>query len=163
VFLNAVHRRILVQSSSGAGHRLGCQGVASSFHPANKLIKFVPGLRPSTGRLLAAAYLSVTWKWLPAPSLLTSVSIVILFYMAKLDDLLKSMRDNPKGVRFSDLCKVCDLYFGEPRQSGSSHRVYKTPWLGDPRVNIQNAKGKAKAYQVKQVLQAVERLEVKNG
>jgi hypothetical protein len=37
------------------------------------------------------------------------------------------------------------------------------PWLGDPRVNIQNAKGKAKAYQVKQVLQAVERLEVKNG
>jgi hypothetical protein len=83
--------------------------------------------------------------------------------MAKLDDLLKSMRDNPKGVRFSDLCKVCDLYFGEPRQPGSSHRVYKTPWLGDPRVNIQNAKGKAKAYQVKQVLQAVERLEVKNG
>ncbi len=83
--------------------------------------------------------------------------------MAKLGDLLKSMRDNPKGVRFSDLCKVCDLHFGEPRQSGSSHRVYKTPWLGDPRVNIQNAKGKAKAYQVKQVLQAVERLEVKNG
>jgi len=83
--------------------------------------------------------------------------------MAKLDDLLKSMRDNAKGVRFSDLCKVCDLYFGEPQQSGSSHRVYKTPWLGDPRVNIQNAKGKAKAYQVKQVLQAVERLEVKNG
>jgi hypothetical protein len=83
--------------------------------------------------------------------------------MAKLDDLLKSMRDNPKGVRFSDLYKVCDLYFGEPRQSGSSHRVYKTPWLGDPRVNIQNAKGKAKAYQVKQVMQAVERLEVKNG
>lgn len=83
--------------------------------------------------------------------------------MTKVDDLLKSMRDNPKGVRFADLCKVCDLYFGEPRQSGSSHRVYKTPWLGDPRVDIQNAKGKAKAYQVKQVLQAVERLEVKNG
>jgi hypothetical protein len=83
--------------------------------------------------------------------------------MAKLDELLKSMGDNPKGVRFYDLCKVCDLYFGLPRQSGSSHRVYKTPWLGDPRVNIQNAKGKAKAYQVKQVLQAIERLEVKNG
>ena len=83
--------------------------------------------------------------------------------MSKVDDLLKSMQDNPKGVRFADLCKVCDFYFGEPRQSGSSHRVYKMPWLGDPRVNIQNAKGKAKAYQVKQVLHAVERLEVKNG
>jgi len=44
VFLNAVHRRILVQSSSGAGHRIGCQGVASSLHPANQSIKFVPGL-----------------------------------------------------------------------------------------------------------------------
>jgi len=40
-----------------------------------------------------------------------------------------------------------------------SHRVYKTPWMGDPRVNIQESGGKAKAYQVRQVLLAVERLE----
>ena len=53
---------------------------------------------------------------------------------------------------------VCELYFGEPRQSGTSHRIYKMPWKGDPRVNIQNDKGKAKAYQVKQVLAAIERL-----
>jgi hypothetical protein len=46
-----------------------------------------------------------------------------------------------------------------PRQSGSSHAIFKTPWPGDPRVNIQNAKGKAKAYQVKQVLQSIEKLE----
>lgn len=49
------------------------------------------------------------------------------------------------------------------RQSGSSHKVYRTPWKGDPRVNIQNAKGMAKAYQVKQVLQAIEQLEVQSG
>ncbi|MEW6521918.1 MAG: toxin HicA, partial [Thermodesulfobacteriota bacterium] len=49
------------------------------------------------------------------------------------------------------------------RQSGSSHRIYKTPWLGDPRVNIQNSKGKAKAYQVRQVLKAIERMEVENA
>ena len=36
--------------------------------------------------------------------------------------------------------------------------VYKTPWIGDPRVNIQNDKGMAKAYQVKQVLKAIARL-----
>jgi len=36
-------------------------------------------------------------------------------------------------------------------------------WQGDPRVNIQNNKGKAKAYRVKQVLSnAVERLDVEN-
>jgi hypothetical protein len=73
------------------------------------------------------------------------------------------MRANPEGIRFNDLCKVCDAYFGEARQSGSSHRIYKMPWQGDPRVNIQNSKGKAKAYQVRQVLQAIERLEVENG
>lgn len=83
--------------------------------------------------------------------------------MADIEDILVRMRANPKGIRFNDLCKVCDAYFGEARQSGSSHRVYRTPWQGDPRVNIQNAKGKAKPYQVRQVVAAVERLEVENG
>jgi hypothetical protein len=41
--------------------------------------------------------------------------------------------------------------------------VYQTPWKGDPRVNIQNKKGKARAYQVRQVLKAIERLELENG
>jgi hypothetical protein len=83
--------------------------------------------------------------------------------VASVDDILARMRRNPRGVRFSDLCKVCDHYFGKPRKGGTSHRVYKTPWAGDPRVNIQNAGGKAKAYQVRQVLLAVERLETDNG
>ena len=79
--------------------------------------------------------------------------------MPKITDIVDDMKRNPKRIRFQDLCKVCDNYFGEARQTGSSHRVYKTPWQGDPRVNIQNDKGKAKAYQVKQVLKAIERLE----
>ena len=80
--------------------------------------------------------------------------------MSKIEDALTHMRQNPRDVRFNDLCRVCDHYFGEPRQGGSSHRIYKTPWQGDPRINIQNHKGKAKAYQVKQVLLAIERLGV---
>ena len=73
------------------------------------------------------------------------------------------MRRNPKGVSFKDLSKICDQYFGKPRQSGTSHRVYKTPWQKDPRVNIQSAKGKAKPYQVRQVLEAIQRLEEEDG
>ncbi len=83
--------------------------------------------------------------------------------MKRVADTLAQMRQSPQGVRFKDLCRVCDAYFGEPRQSTGSHRVYKTPWPGDPRVNIQSKKGKAKAYQVRQVrqvLQAIDRLEV---
>lgn len=79
--------------------------------------------------------------------------------MASIHDIVAKMKSNAKGVRFAELCKVCDHYFGSPRQSRSSHRVYRTPWAGDPRVNIQNANGKAKAYQVRQVLLAIKRLE----
>lgn len=83
--------------------------------------------------------------------------------MANLIEILEKMRSNPAGIHFADLCKVCDHYFGQARHSSGSHRVYKTPWIGDPRVNIQNSKGQAKAYQVKQVLKAIERLEVEYG
>lgn len=79
--------------------------------------------------------------------------------MANTPALLVALRNNPKGVRFADLATVCDEYFGEPRQKGTSHRVYRTPWPGDPRVNIQNDKGKAKPYQVRQVIRAIDKLE----
>jgi len=59
------------------------------------------------------------------------------FYMARVEDIVAGMRQNPKGVRFRDLCMVCDFFFGKARQRSSSHRVYKTPWHGDPRINIQ--------------------------
>jgi hypothetical protein len=83
--------------------------------------------------------------------------------MSKIEDLLAHMRHNSRDVRFNDLCKLCDHYFGEPRQRSGSHRIYKTPWQGDPRINIQNDKGKAKAYQVKQVLLAIDKLEVEHA
>ena len=73
---------------------------------------------------------------------------------------IETLRNNPKGVRYSDLVAICDRFFGTPRQSGTSHRVYRTPWPGEPRVNIQNDRGMAKAYQVRQVIRALERLKV---
>ncbi|MCK9202531.1 MAG: hypothetical protein M0P59_07290 [Gallionella sp.] len=76
--------------------------------------------------------------------------------------ILEQMRREPANVRFCDLQKICEAYFGKPRHQGGSHSIYKTPWQGDPRVNIQNDKGKAKAYQVKQVLLAIERSGVKS-
>jgi hypothetical protein len=78
--------------------------------------------------------------------------------MHKVDEFIKTMQGNPCNVKFSDLCKVCEHYFGKARQEGTSHRIYKTPWMGDPRVNIQDNKGRAKAYQVRQVLKAIDKL-----
>ena len=83
--------------------------------------------------------------------------------MASIEDVLAKMRRNPKGIRFSELTKVCDHFFGKARKSGTSHRVYETRWAGDPRVNVQNSRGRAKAYQVRQVLLAIDRLENSDG
>jgi len=80
--------------------------------------------------------------------------------VSQIDKILKEMENAPQDVRFSDLAGVCQHFFGAARQKGTSHHVYKTPWPGDPRVNIQKGKsGKAKAYQVKQVLAAIKKLE----
>lgn len=68
------------------------------------------------------------------------------------------MRINPKGIRFTEACKVCEHFFGPPRQRGSSHRLYRMPWPGDPRVNVQNDRGMAKAYQIRQIIKAIEKL-----
>jgi len=87
------------------------------------------------------------------------VPLLIPSSVAKVADIIDAMRRSPGSVRYVDLFKVCATYFGEPRQSGTSHAIFKTPWPGDPRVNIQNAKGKAKLYQVRQVLLALKRMD----
>ena len=86
------------------------------------------------------------------------VPILVPLFVSAIDKILDQMRRAPAQVRYADLFKVCRANFGEPRQSGSSHAVFKTPWPGDPRVNIQNAKGKTKPYQVRQVLLAIDKL-----
>ena len=74
-----------------------------------------------------------------------------------LEKKLKKMSAG-SDVTFSELLSVCEHYFGRPRIKGS-HHVFKTPWPADPRVNIQKSKGKAKKYQVRQVMAAIRKLE----
>lgn len=59
---------------------------------------------------------------------------------------------------FRDVEDVCTHFFGAPRTRGS-HLIYKMPWAGDPRINIQNRGGQVAAYQVRQVAKAIARLE----
>jgi hypothetical protein len=79
--------------------------------------------------------------------------------VTKVGKIIEQMRNAPQNVRYDDLAKVCEEHFGEPRQKGTSHAIYKTPWVGDPRVNIQLGRnGMAKTYQVRQVLDAIDKL-----
>jgi hypothetical protein len=80
----------------------------------------------------------------------------------------KDTLTNQKSVRFIDLLQICIKNFGNPRIRGS-HHIFKTPWPGDPRINIQKDGNMAKPYQVKAVLEALIKLngqkqpEVKDG
>ena len=93
---------------------------------------------------------------------MVSLMIPLNSKMGSIDKIIQQMIGNPQDVRFTDLCKVCYHYFGEGRQKGG-HNIYKTPWVGDPRINIQNDRGKCKTYQVRQVLKAIEKLEAQSG
>jgi hypothetical protein len=72
--------------------------------------------------------------------------------------LLTAMRANARGIAFSDAVKVAEYFFGAGRQNGS-HVVFKMPWPGDPRVNLQKDKDEAKPYQVRQLVAAIDRME----
>lgn len=82
--------------------------------------------------------------------------------MSDIEAKLAAMRRSPKSVKFRDAVKVAEHFFGEGRVSGS-HHIFSMPWPGDPRVNLQNSGGKAKAYQVRQLLEAVERIRLTEG
>lgn len=96
-------------------------------------------------------------------SLTFGVNSGTIIHMAVIDKILAHMRTAPNNVRFADAVKVCDFYFGKPRHKGGSHIIYKTPWPGDPRVNIQKNGAKAKAYQVRQILAAIDKLHENGG
>ena len=53
-----------------------------------------------------------------------------------------------------------EIFWGFQGKWQSSH--FKTPWKGDPRINIQKEGKMAKPYQVKLVLKALDKLEVEN-
>ncbi|MGW3784961.1 toxin HicA [Micromonospora chokoriensis] len=79
--------------------------------------------------------------------------------MPSIAKIVEAMRQRQQNIAYNDLYRVCEHYFGKPRQVGTSHAVFRMPWAGDPRVNIQDDKGKAKASQVRQVLKAIDKKE----
>ena len=75
--------------------------------------------------------------------------------MPKCDKLLERARNSPADLRFTEVCQLAECYGFVLDRQGGSHRIYKRPrW---PHVmNFQNWKGKAKPYQVRQLLNAID-------
>lgn len=70
--------------------------------------------------------------------------------------LLPLARRGPHSLRFSDLCRLAEAFgFVFQRQKGS-HRVYAHDGIRQI-MNFQNDRGTAKAYQVRQLLDCIDR------
>ncbi|QQS34147.1 MAG: toxin HicA [Acidobacteriota bacterium] len=74
-----------------------------------------------------------------------------------LTDEISKLENSSTKIRFAELLKICRERFGGERVKGS-HHIFKTPWPGDPRINLQKDGNKAKPYQVDQVVAALRRL-----
>lgn len=73
--------------------------------------------------------------------------------------LLRKAINNPGGLRFSEAQSLAESFgFKLDRISGSHHIYIKA---GIPElINLQNVKGKAKSYQIKQLLCLVEQYNI---
>ena len=78
------------------------------------------------------------------------------------EELLKRAKANPAGLRFVEMCRLAECFgFRLARQRGS-HVLYTR--FGRPRpLNFQADKGMAKAYQVRQLLNAISDLDARGG
>ena len=81
----------------------------------------------------------------------------------KREKLLEKAKGSPYNLRFDELCRLAECYgWLFERQDGTSHKVYRHPALGNTPaalMNFQKKDGKAKPYQVRQLLGAIEFLE----
>jgi len=67
----------------------------------------------------------------------------------------EDLKSNPKNVRFDDLCRAAEAFGFRFRGGKGSHRVYVQSGVATI-LNFQNVGGKAKPYQVRQLLKVIE-------
>jgi len=70
--------------------------------------------------------------------------------------LLERARNQPANLRFGDLCKLAEAFDFAHRGGKGSHRFYVHSRVTEA-LNFQPIHGKAKPYQVEQLLDLVEK------
>jgi hypothetical protein len=88
---------------------------------------------------------------------LTGDTTTATIMLVTIEEAIQELEGQEKHIRFSRLLAICHNFFGKARIAGS-HHVFKTPWPGDPRINLQEERGMAKPYQVRQVLRCLHKL-----
>jgi len=76
--------------------------------------------------------------------------------MAVLAELLDELNSNIKNIRFARLCNILNEFGFEFKGGKGSHRIFARSGI-EEMINVQDVKGKAKPYQVRQIIKIIER------
>ena len=80
--------------------------------------------------------------------------------MSTIQKRFATIQNNPQGVRFRDLHRVMVAFGFQLKRTTGSHHIYQRPGIPEA-LNLQNVRGKAKPYQVRQFLALVEKHQLK--
>jgi len=73
-----------------------------------------------------------------------------------IDKILEKAKDNPRNIRFTEMQKLIEAFGYRYRGGKGSHFVYKNAGVSEI-MNLQEDKGMAKAYQVKDFLKILKK------
>ena len=70
--------------------------------------------------------------------------------------LYEEIKRNPNNIRFKKICKIAEVFGFKQRKGKGSHHIFIHPEVNEL-LNFQNVSGKAKPYQVKQLIKIIEK------
>jgi len=70
--------------------------------------------------------------------------------------LLAQLQNSCKNVKYNDFALLVEAFGFKYRRTGGSHNIYKNMVIRES-LNLQDEKGEAKSYQVKQFLRLIEK------
>jgi predicted RNA binding protein YcfA (HicA-like mRNA interferase family) len=70
--------------------------------------------------------------------------------------LLEDLKNNPKNIRFEKLCRIAEAFGFQFKGGKGSHRIYLRKDINEM-LNFQNVSGKAKPYQVRQLIKIIDK------
>ncbi len=70
--------------------------------------------------------------------------------------IFDELKKNPKNIRFDRLCNIAEMFGFYFKGGKGSHRIYVRKGIQEM-LNFQNVGGKAKPYQVRQLIRVIKK------
>lgn len=70
--------------------------------------------------------------------------------------LFEDLENNPKNIRFEKICRIAEAFGFQFKGGKGSHRIYLRKYINEM-LNFQNVSGKAKPYQVRQLIKIIDK------